>query len=582
MRNLKLIFSYLKPHKKSIILGILSLILVDGLMMIIPQIERHVIDSLKLPGFASSDLLKFSLLIVTIALAMAGLRFLWRWFLIGTSYKVERTIRNSLNDHLQRLSANFFQNHKTGNLMAYATNDLRAIQRLMGSGIVITADTTVMLIATLVLMTNIDWQLTLYVIIPLPIVTFMMLYFGRRIHRLFKRIQYTFANLSERVQENISGIRIIKSFAAEDRYQEKVSEDAQDLVTHNMSLVKVFGIFHPGMMAVVGISLLLTLYLGGSRTILNYISIGEFVAFNSYLTMLVWPMIAMGWIVNLYQRGTASLNRIQEILKTPPEIFDGPEVNHSIKKLEGNIEVKNLSFAYPDSDSLVLRDISFSLSKGETLAIVGRTGEGKSTIVKLLTRTFNPPKNTIFFDGNEIYTIPLAVLKKNIAVVNQDIFLFSSSVEYNVRFGYWDASREDIINATRVSQFYNDIKEFDQGFNTVVGERGISLSGGQKQRLAIARSIVKNAPILILDDAFSSVDTETENIILKQLTEWQKRKSTIIIAHRISTMQHADKIIVLDKGKIVEWGNHKTLLKKGGSYRDIYEKQKLKEELEGQ
>jgi len=314
MSNLKLIFSYLKPHKKSVLLGILSLVLVDGLMMIIPQIERHVIDSLRLPGFASSDLLKFSLLIVVIALSMAGLRFLWRWFLLGTSYKIERTIRNSFYNHLQRLSASFFQNHKTGNLMAYATNDLAAVQRLMGSGIVIAADTSVMLVATLALMTNIDWQLTLYVIIPLPIVTFMMLFWGKRIHRLFKHIQYTFANLSERVQENISGIRVIKSFAREDRYQEKVAEHAEDLVDRNMALVKIFGIFHPGMMAIVGISLLLTLYLGGSRTILNYISIGEFVAFNSYLTMLIWPMIAMGWIVNLYQRGTASLNRIQKIL----------------------------------------------------------------------------------------------------------------------------------------------------------------------------------------------------------------------------------------------------------------------------
>jgi ATP-binding cassette subfamily B protein len=582
MSNLKLIFSYLKPHKKHLVIGILSLVLVDGLMMIIPQIERHVIDSLKLPGFASSDLLKFSLLIVVIALVMAVLRFLWRWFIIGTSYKIERGIRNSFNDHLHRLSASFFQNHKTGNLMAYATNDLRAIQRVMGSGIVIIADTTVMLIATLALMTNIDWQLTLYVIIPLPFVTLMMLFFGKRIHRLFKRIQYTFAKLSERVQENISGIRIIKSFAAEDRYEKTVSEDAQELVAHNMKLVKIFGIFYPGMTAIIGISLLLTLWLGGSRTILNYISIGEFVAFSSYLTMLIWPMIAMGWIVNLYQRGTASLNRIQEILKTPPEIFDGPEVNHSIKKLEGNIEVQNMSFAYPDSETLVLNDISFSISKGETLAIVGRTGEGKSTIVKLLTRTFNPPKNTIFFDGNEIYTIPLAVLRENIAVVIQDIFLFSATVEENVRFGYWDASRDDIIRATRISQFYNDIKEFDKGFDAVVGERGVSLSGGQKQRLAIARAIVKNAPILILDDAFSSVDSETENIILKQLIKWQKGKTTIIIAHRISTMQHADKIIVLDKGKIVEQGNHKTLLKKGGIYKNIYEKQKLKEEIENQ
>nr|MBC8526336.1 ABC transporter ATP-binding protein [Candidatus Cloacimonadota bacterium] len=566
--------------KKTIFWGFCCLIVVDAIQMVVPKIIQHIIDFLRLPGFTTSEIFKFALLIFILAIIMAVLRFLWRLLLITNAYKIERKIRNEYYAHLQKLSASFFQKHKTGNLMAYATNDLQAVRMFFGIGIVLAFDFVLVTIASLALMSNIDLRLTIYVVIPLPLITFVMIFFGRKLHRLFKDVQRTFAKLSDRVQESISGIRVIKSFVRENSYEKRVSETADHLVSQNIHLVKIWGIFFPFMFAIVGISLLLTLYFGGTKTILNQITIGEFVAFNSYLHLLIWPVIAIGWVVNLYQRGTASLNRIQEIMKEKPEIIDGIDVDKSITELKGNIEFRNLKYTYPESKNTILDGISFSINSGETLAIVGRTGEGKSTIIKLLTRLFNPPKESIFIDGKDIYQIPLLTLRKNIGIVMQDIFLFSTSIEDNIRFGKQTVSQKDIIQTTQLSHFYNDITEFEGKFNSVVGERGLSLSGGQKQRLAISRALIIDAPILILDDAFSSVDTETEEGILSNLKSIQEDKTTLIIAHRISTMQHADKIVVLDNGKIAEEGNHESLIKQNGIYTDIYNKQKLREELE--
>ncbi len=580
MKNLKLIISYLKQYKKSIALGVLCLIIVDAIQMVVPKIIQHVIDSLHDPSFAMKAIVISAGIIFGLAIVMAVLRFLWRILLITNSFKIEKKIRNDYYEHLQKLSPRFFQNHNTGDLMAYATNDLNAVRMLFGIGVVLTFDVFFVTIASFLLMSNINLKMTLYVIIPLPVVTFLTIYFGKKVHRLFKKVQETFAHLSDRVQETISGVRIIKSFVRENAYEERVGEVAEDLVNQNIKLVKIWGMFFPLMFAIIGISLMLTLYIGGTKTILREITIGEFVAFTSYLHLITWPVIAVGWIVNLYQRGTASLNRIQEIMKQEPEIFDEPCVDASITSLRGNINFKNLHYTYPDTEAPVLSDISINIKAGETLAIVGRTGEGKSTIIKLLTRMFNPPRNEIYIDEHEIYQIPLATLRKSIAVVAQDIFLFDSSVKENIQFGNEDVSHEDVIEIAQMSQFYNDIQEFEMEFDSIVGERGVSLSGGQKQRLALSRALIKNAPILVLDDAFSSVDTETEEIILKNIRVSQKDKTVLIIAHRISTMQHADKIIVLSDGKVVEQGTHGTLLELNGIYTDIYNRQKLREELE--
>ena len=580
MKNFKLIFSYLKHYKKTIALGVLCLIIVDAIQMIVPKIIQHVIDSLHNPSFTMKTVLISAGFIFGLAVFMAVLRFLWRILLITNSFKIEKKIRNEYYEHLQKLSPRFFQDHNTGDLMAYATNDLNAVRMLFGIGVVLAFDVFFVTIASFVLMSNINFKMTLYVIIPLPIVTFIMIYFGKRLHRLFKKVQDTFSHLSDRVQETISGVRVIKSFGRENAYEDRVGKVAEDLVDHNIKLVKIWGMFFPSMFAIIGISMLLTLYIGGTKTILREITIGEFVAFNSYLHLIIWPVIAIGWIVDLYQRGTASLNRIQDIMNQKPEIIDEPCVDNSITFLKGNIKLKHLHYTYPDTEIPVLKDISISIKAGETLAIVGRTGEGKSTLIKLLTRLFNPPKNEIYIDDHEIYQIPLDTLRKSIAVVTQDIFLFASSVKENIQFGNENVTHEDIIETTQISQFYNDIKDFEKEFESIVGERGVSLSGGQKQRLALSRALIKNAPILVLDDAFSSVDTETEEIILKNIRVSQKDKTVLIIAHRITTMQHADKIVVLDDGKVVEQGTHETLLELGGIYTDIYNRQKLREELE--
>ena len=579
MKNIKTIISYLKPYKKTIFLGVCCLIIVDGLQMIVPKIIQHIIDFMHLPDFSLMTIFKFSVLIIILAVAMSILRYLWRLLFFQNAYKIERKIRNDYYDHLQKLSSKFFQNHNTGKLMAYATNDLRAVRMLFGIGVVLAFDVILMFVATLSLMININFHLTIYAIIPMPIVIFIMIFFGRKLHHLFGKVQKTFATMSDSVQESISGIRVIKSFVREKAYKNRVGEIAFDLMKENLHLTKIWGMFFPAMFAIIGISLLLTLYFGGTKTILGEITIGEFVAFNSYLHMLIWPVIAIGWIVNLFQRGTASLNRIQKIMDEKPEIVDTKKVDKSIKKIDGKIEFRNLTFSYPDNRHIILNGISFSVNCGETLAIVGKTGEGKSTLIKLLTRINNPPENSIFIDNKDIYKVPLSILRKNIAVVTQDIFLFSTSIEENIKFGKSEVSGKEIVNVTELAHFQHEITEFSQKIKSVIGEKGVSLSGGQKQRLAMARALIKNAPILILDDAFSSVDTQTENIILENLQKHNKNKTTLIIAHRISTMQHADKIIVLDKGKIVEKGNHEKLLKSGGLYYDIYQKQRLKEEL---
>ncbi len=580
MKNLKLIISYLKHYKKTIAIGVLCLIIVDAIQMIVPKIIQHVIDSLHNPSFTMKTVLISAGFIFGLAIFMALLRFLWRILLITNSFKIEKKIRNDYYEHLQKLSPRFFQNHNTGDLMAYATNDLNAVRMLFGIGVVLAFDVFFVTIASFVLMSNINFKMTLYVIIPLPIVTFITIYFGKRLHRLFKKVQDTFSHLSDRVQETISGVRVIKSFGRENAYEDRVGEVAENLVEHNIKLVKIWGMFFPSMFAIIGISMMLTLYIGGTKTILREITIGEFVAFNSYLHLIIWPVIAVGWIVNLYQRGTASLNRIQDIMNQKPEIIDEPCVDRSITSLQGNICLKHLHYTYPATEIPVLKDISIDIKAGETLAIVGRTGEGKSTLIKLLTRLFNPPKNEIYIDDHEIYQIPLDTLRKSVAVVSQDIFLFASSVKDNIQFGNENVTHEDVIEIAQISQFYNDIKDFEMEFDSIVGERGVSLSGGQKQRLALSRALIKNAPILVLDDAFSSVDTETEDIILKNIRVSQKDKTVLIIAHRISTMQHADKIVVLDDGKVAEQGTHESLLALNGIYTDIYNRQKLREELE--
>ncbi len=473
----------------------------------------------------------------------------------------------------------YFDQAKTGDLMAYATNDINAVRMLVGFGFVILVDIAVFSVASLFFMVNISLKLTLLAIIPMPLLTFVIIFFGKKIHFHFKLVQKSFATMSGQVQESISGIRVVKAFVQEKAELDKVSRSAYEYVKENIALVRIFGIFHPVLFLVISISMGVVLVFGGEATLIGEISMGEFVAFFSYLGMFVWPMIAIGWFVNLLQRGKASLTRLNSIFEVEPEIYD-EDPDQSIISLQGKLEIRNLSFRYKEDSPEIFSGVSFGIECGKTLAMVGRTGCGKTTMIDLITRVYTPPRNSIFIDDHDLYEIPLQVLRKHVVTVPQDIFLFSDSIADNIALGKPDASREEIEAAARNAQVYNDIIEFEKGFDTVIGERGVTLSGGQKQRLAIARALLTDPEILILDDALSAVDTKTEKEILDLLIRIRENKTTIIIAHRISSLQHSDRIIVFEARKIAETGNHEELLKAGGIYRDLYEKQMIKEKLE--
>ena len=579
MKTFEKIIPYIRKNIHKILLGILILIIIDAIQLVIPKIMQHTIDSIGQQIGTKSMILKASLLIIGMTFLMTFLRYFWRMFLIGTAWTIDRDLRQDYFQHLMKLSSNFFNKVKTGDLMAYATNDLNAIRMLAGFGFVIGVDILFLTIGNIFFMVNISLKLTLLAILPMPILSLVIIIFGRKIHQRFHHVQNTFAELSGRVQESISGIRVVKAFAQEDAELNKMSHSAYDYVKQTISLIKIQGMFHPSFTLIIGFSMLIVVVFGGEATILEDISMGEFIAFFQYLGMFIWPMIAIGWVVNLYQRGTVSLKRINKIFEVQPEIHD-EKADKTIQDISGKIEVKNLTFQYESNLPIILKNISFSIEKGKTLAIVGRTGTGKTTLIDLLTRVYNPPEQTIFIDDHELYEIPLSTLRENIVLVPQDIFLFSDSITNNIRLGNPDATFEKVKKVTQIAQVYNDILEFENGFDTIIGERGVTLSGGQKQRIAIARALLTDPSILILDDALSAVDTKTEKEILTHLINIRKNKTTIIIAHRISSLQHADHIIVIDNAKIYERGNHEELLAQNGIYQDIFEKQQIEERLE--
>ena len=579
MKTFEKITPFIKKNIHKLIFGITLLIIIDLISLVIPKIMQYAIDGIGTEGFTKLNLFYAGGAIFLIAALMAFMRYFWRLFLLGNAWFVDRSVRQEYFDHLMSLSANFFNRIKTGDLMAYAINDLNAVRMLVGFSFVIGVDIVVLTIASLSFMVNINLRLTLLSIIPLPLLSIIIIVLGKKIHHRFRKVQKTFATMSGKVQESISGIRVVKAFVQEESELEKISDSAYDYVKQNLSLVRIQGIFHPSFMLIIGLSMMIVMVYGGEATMIGEITIGQFIAFIQYLGMFVWPMIAIGWVVNLYQRGTASLKRLNEIFDEQPEIIDEKTVDYSISQLKGKIEFKHLTFRYNEKNPLIFEDVTFSIESGKTLAIVGKTGCGKSTLTDLLTRIYNPPKESIFIDKNEIYKISLEVLRKNIIMIPQDIFLFSQTVKENIILGKPEATEEEIIQVTKNAQVYDDIIDFREGFETVVGERGVTLSGGQKQRIAIARALITDPNILILDDALSAVDTKTEKRILDHLIKLRKNKTTIIIAHRISSLQHADKIIVIDDTKIAEQGTHEELLKIKGIYRDLFEKQQLEEKI---
>ncbi|MCB5295519.1 MAG: ABC transporter ATP-binding protein [Candidatus Cloacimonadaceae bacterium] len=579
MRTFDTILPYLKKSYKQILGGILMLILVDLVQLVTPKVMQYAIDNIQTRSIDGKGLALIAIIIILLSFAVMIFRFFWRMLIIGNSHRIEQSLRQDFYNHLLKLSQNFFNKSKTGDLMAYATNDLNAVRMLFGMGLIAAMDIILMTIASFSFMVSIDLRLTLLAIIPMPILSITIGYFGKKMHRRFALVQASFAAMSGKIQESISGIRIVKAFGQEDSELKKIDAVGDEFVEQNISMAKIAGFFHPFQGFIIACSMIITLFFGGRAAIRGDITIGGFIAFFQYLNMLVWPMIAIGWIVDMYQRGTASLKRLNDIFSIVPEIDDS-QANMHITGLDGKIEVKDLNFRYNEDLPYIFRDLSFSLESGKTLAIVGPTGCGKTSLIELMVRIYNPPKNCIFIDDNELYRIPLEILRRDMVLVPQDIFLFSDTIANNIRLGNPNKPTEAVHEAARIASVYAEIMDFENGFETMVGERGITLSGGQKQRVAIARALLTDPQILILDDALSAVDTKTERQILERLIQARKGKTTIIIAHRISSIQHADKIIVLSEKVIKERGNHASLIRSGGIYHDLYEKQRIRAKLE--
>lgn len=577
MGKVKSLLKYASKYKMRYFIGIVFLLMVDILQLIPPKILGHLTDSLTL-GEATSKMIAIAIIqMLLLALLMAIGRFMWRIYVNGTSRKIEYDIRNKFFRHLQELSINFYNENKTGDLMALATNDLNAVRMALGPGVIMFFDAVVLTIATVIIMLTINFKLTLLAIIPLPFIAISSRIFGKKIHKRFTKVQRCFSKITDLVQENFSGIRIIQSFVQEEKEFERFAKENENNFKANMDFIKIWGVFSPLVEFISLLSFVILVAVGGTFVILGNISVGDFITFNMYLGNLVWPMMAIGWVINNLQRGLASLERIEAVLVQKPEIVDNNVKN--IKSIKGDIELKSLTFSYPGTDTDVLKNINLTIKEGEILGIVGRTGSGKSTLINLLLRLYNIENDKIIIGGEDINRIPIKVLRENVGFVSQDPFLFSNTISENINLAFENMNIEEVYEAAKNSDIYDNVMDFPNKFDTVVGERGTTLSGGQKQRVSIARALIKKPELLILDDCLSAVDAKTEVKILENLNRIMKNQTSIIISHRISAIKNADKIIVLENGEIVQSGTHGELLLEEGIYKDIYEKQQLEDAI---
>ncbi len=574
--SLKYFFSNFKSRY---ILGIVWLVMVDTLQLIIPWLLGDFTDRLQSKNIDMRGILIYAAIIILIAIFTAFFRYLWRLYIVGTSQLLEKQVRENFYRHLLKLSTNYFNEQKTGDLMAHATNDIKAVRQAMGIGIVMFFDALFLTVATIsILIIQIDIRLTLIALIPLPFLAILSTYFSKAIHEKFTAVQEAFSNLTDKVQENFSGIRVIKAFTQEDMEIEKFASANKLNYDKNIDLIKTWGLFHPMVQFITSLSFLIVIWYGGTLTIKGIISLGDFVAFNSYLGLLTWPMMAVGFVINLMQRGTASLKRLNKIFSEEPELYDKDVIKDV--EIKGSIKFNNLSFRYNKEEELVLNDINLEIKHGQTVAFLGKTGSGKTTLINLLLRLFNVNDGELFIDGYDINKVPIKKLRDEIGIVPQDNFLFSSTIGENIAFFDPDnISKEEIKDAAKVTEVYDNIMEFPNKFDTILGERGVTLSGGQKQRISMARAIIKKPKVLILDDSFSAVDTHTEEKILNNLNPIMEDRTVILVSHRISTIKNADMIYVLDDGKILERGTHDTLVENDKLYNDIYQKQQLEEKI---
>jgi len=604
-KNLRPLVPYLKRYRSGLFWGGLCVLFNNGIWVLFPQVLRRAVNDLN-SGVTRHKLLIYSLIVIALALAKGVFQFLTRWVLIGISRDIEFDLRNDLFAHLERLSHSYYQRNRTGDIMARATNDLNAVRMLLGPAIMYSANTIVFTAGALGFMLAISPKLMLYAFLPLPIASVVIQYFGRRIHERFERIQAMFSDISARAQENFSGARVIRAYVQEQSEIAAFEGANQEYIRRSLGLVRLMGMLWPTLELMLGAAVVIVLWLGGRQVLMGKMNIGAFVAFNTYMVQLTWPVIALGWVINIFQRGTASLVRIQDILSQQPEIADEEQAaSHEpraaseqvarssqleARSLVGEIEFRNLNFAY--NGVSVLKDINLRIPAGSSLAIVGPTGSGKTTLVNLIPRIYDAEPGSVLIDGRPIRQFPLDSLRRQIGFVPQETFLFSDTIRENIAYGTAhestahesspktvETSLDDIKAAAAAANIAQDIESFPEGYSTMVGERGITLSGGQKQRTAIARALLRSPRILILDDALSSVDTNTEDKILNHLRAIMRGRTTIFISHRVSTVRNADCIAVLHQGCIVELGTHDQLIARNGYYTDLYNKQLLEEEL---
>lgn len=579
MKNVKFMYHFVKPHLWRYLIGIVVLAIVDYASLFIPRITGELTDGLATHTMGMDGVFGCIQRVLIVGAIMVVGRFLWRFFLMLTARKVEYDIRNELFAHLETMDVDYYTEHKTGGLMAHFINDLNAVRMALGPAIVSTFDASIMGIMVIVQMVKtVDFRLTAWAIIPMFAIMIGELWFGTWVHKVYRRMQDTFEKLTDFVQESFSGIHVVKAFVRERDQRRAFDEKNQETRRKNLHFMKMISVEEPALNFIIGLSSFVTLFVGGKMAIRNTITLGEFVAFTQYITMLVWPMIAAGDCINMFSRGTASMARLEEIFASQSKIAkESPDnvVENDVYSLEGNISFHHLTFVHKGHLEPTIQDVNMEIKKGETIAIIGRTGTGKTTLVDLLLHLYQVPRGMIFFDGQDIRDIPLNVLRNNIAYVPQDNFLFSDTLENNIAFGIHKKNAEKVMKAAQEACIHDSIMDFPNRYETVVGERGVTLSGGQKQRSSIARALLKDAPILIMDDSLSAVDTDTEEQILENLKKNRQNKTTILIAHRITTIQNADKIMVLEEGELVECGNHSELMRLNGIYRSMFEKQQL-------
>ncbi len=569
---------YLKRYWKHLAWGGVAVILYNVIKVLLPLVIGHAIDDMQ-HGLTEAKVMHHALRLLVIAVLSGIFLYITRQVVIGASREIEFDLRNDLFANLERQPASFYHTHRTGDIMARTTNDLNAVRQLLGPAIMYSANTVVFTAAALPFMYRISPRLTFFAFVPLPLASVIVQYFGNRIHRRFERIQAMFSEISAKAQENFSGARVIRAFAQEEAEIAKFETANLEYIARSLHLVRLMAMLWPTLEFVLGMSLMITLLVGGHEVVAHRISVGQFTSFNVYMVQLTWPMIAVGWVVNLFQRGTASVVRIDELLKQVPAIQDDPAVALAAGPIYGEVELRGLRFTYEGSATEVLRGIDLRIPAGSSLAIVGPTGSGKSTLVGLMARLHDAAEGMVLIDGAPVREYPLAVLRGSIGFVPQETFLFSSTIRQNIAFGADGATEEQVEEAAGVAHIRTEILEFPLGFETMVGERGVTLSGGQKQRTSIARAVVRDPRILILDDALASVDTFTEEQILTGLRRVMGGRTTVLISHRISTARNADQIAVLVEGRIVELGGHDELMELGGYYTGLFEKQRLEEEL---